>query len=349
MPTVVRMRSGSRAVTSLMLIGCRGRRKRSKADHATAGPVQTPTSGRMMRIPWTDPAATSRRQSCGGSRRARTRPTRWRRWGAYLSERQWGTVREDYSADGDGLGRTCPTTTPARGPTAGARTACSGSATTRAACASRSPCGTAATRSSRSGSSALSGPEGNHGEDVKELYCYLDATPDRQLPQGALPLPAGRVPVRRPGGRERRRGRGTTPSTSWSTPACSPATASSTSRSSTPRPRPRTSPIRYHGHQSRAEPATLHLLPTLWFRNTWAGAATRPARRSWTAGPRWPLRACSPAIPASGGWPWSPTTAPSCSSPTTRRTPNGSSGRRMRVRTSRTGSGDGSWTAPPTP
>ena len=32
---------------------------------------------------------------------ARDRDVPWRRWGPYLSERQWGTVREDYSADGD--------------------------------------------------------------------------------------------------------------------------------------------------------------------------------------------------------------------------------------------------------
>ena len=77
----------------------------------------------------------------------------WRRWGPYVSERAWGTVREDYSADGeawssfphdharsrayrwseDGLGGDL------RRPTSG--------------CASRSPSGTARTRSSRSGSS----------------------------------------------------------------------------------------------------------------------------------------------------------------------------------------------------
>ena len=32
---------------------------------------------------------------------AREKGVPWRRWGPYLSERQWGTVREDYSADGD--------------------------------------------------------------------------------------------------------------------------------------------------------------------------------------------------------------------------------------------------------
>ena len=42
----------------------------------------------------------------------------------------------------------------------------------------------------------LTGPEGNHGEDVKECYFYLDATPDALLHEGALQVPAGRVPLR---------------------------------------------------------------------------------------------------------------------------------------------------------
>ena len=46
----------------------------------------------------------------------------WKRWGPYLTERQWGTVREDYSAGGS-AGTTSRTTTRARGPIAGARTA----------------------------------------------------------------------------------------------------------------------------------------------------------------------------------------------------------------------------------
>jgi hypothetical protein len=70
----------------------------------------------------------------------------WKKWGPCLSDRQWGTVREDYSDNGDawnffthdqlGLGRI-----------AGARTAREGSPTTSSGSAPRSPCGTARTRS----------------------------------------------------------------------------------------------------------------------------------------------------------------------------------------------------------
>jgi hypothetical protein len=140
-------------------------------------------------------------------------------------------------ADGD-AGPTSRTTTRAAAPTAGARTACSASPTPVPRCASRSRCGTSATRSSRSACSASTGPEGNHGEDVKEEYFYLDALPTHVLharmlykyPQAAFPYAqlvartarvAGTSRVR--AGRHRRVRR---------------AIATSTSRSSTPRPTP---------------------------------------------------------------------------------------------------------------
>src|SRR6267378_4465785 len=106
----------------------------------------------------------------------RLRQKRWRKWGPYLSERQWGTVREDYSASGDAW--------------------------------NHFPFSAAAERAYRWGEDGLPGfshehqrlclavalwngkdpilkerlfgltnGQGNHGEDVKELYYYLDATP----------------------------------------------------------------------------------------------------------------------------------------------------------------------------
>ncbi len=81
----------------------------------------------------------------------------WRRWGPYLSERQWGPYGRTTARTAT-PGRTSPTTRPAPAPTAGARTASRASATTNSGCASRSPCGTAATRSSRSGCSASPTP-----------------------------------------------------------------------------------------------------------------------------------------------------------------------------------------------
>jgi hypothetical protein len=117
----------------------------------------------------------------------------WRRWGPYLSERQWGTVREDYSAGGDawsffshdqarsrayrwgedGLGGFCDSH----------QLLCLGVALWN---------GYDPILKERL--FGLGNPEGNHGEDVKELYYYLDATPTNayarmlyKYPQTAFP------------------------------------------------------------------------------------------------------------------------------------------------------------------
>ena len=57
------------------------------------------------------------------------RKKHWKRWGPYLSERAWGTVREDYSPDGDAWEYSARTTMPARAPIAGTKTAWRASAT----------------------------------------------------------------------------------------------------------------------------------------------------------------------------------------------------------------------------
>src|SRR5579875_1642625 len=78
----------------------------------------------------------------------------WNRWGPYLAERAWGTVREDYSADG------CAWEyfTHDRGSTAGTKTDSAGSAIGASTSASPRPSGTAAIRFSKSGCSALRTP-----------------------------------------------------------------------------------------------------------------------------------------------------------------------------------------------
>ena len=70
----------------------------------------------------------------------------WRKWGPYLSERQWGTVREDYS-DEEMPGTTSATIKRVRGPTAGERTASQDFAMKSKGCASRSRYGTVTTPS----------------------------------------------------------------------------------------------------------------------------------------------------------------------------------------------------------
>ena len=103
----------------------------------------------------------------------------WRRWGPYLSERAWGTVREDYSEDGDAWDYLPARPRPLAGVPVERGRARRHLRRPAAPLLRASRSGTARTRSSRSASSGSTGPQGNHGEDAKELLVVprLDADP----------------------------------------------------------------------------------------------------------------------------------------------------------------------------
>ena len=131
---------------------------------------------------------------------ARTKRVPWRKWGPYLSERQWGTVREDYSANGDAWDYFTHDQARSRAYHWG-EDGLAGSPTTSSVCASPSRCGTAKIRSSRSGCSGSPNNEGNHGEDVKEYYFYLDSTPTHSYMKMLYKYPQARVSLRGTGAR----------------------------------------------------------------------------------------------------------------------------------------------------
>ena len=125
----------------------------------------------------------------------RARTKYWKRWGSYLSERQWGTVREDYSPGGtaweyfphdharsrayrwgeDGIGGICDRH----------QLICFGLALWNG----RDPI-------LKERLFGLNGHEGNHGEDVKEYYFYLDATPTHSYMKMLYKYPQKRISVR---------------------------------------------------------------------------------------------------------------------------------------------------------
>ena len=130
---------------------------------------------------------------------------KWRRWGTYLSDRQWGTVREDYSANGDAWGYF--THEQAR-----SRAYRWGEDGLLGACDNRGIFNVALALHNgkdpilKERLFGLTGPEGNHGEDVKELYWYLDATPTHsyckalyKYPQAAYPYEKLRAMARAAG------------------------------------------------------------------------------------------------------------------------------------------------------
>ena len=87
----------------------------------------------------------------------------------------------------------------------------------------------------------LTNGEGNHGEDVKEYYFYLDSTPTHSYAKMLYKYPQAAFPYERAGGGEPAPRRATSSSTSCWTPACSTRIATGTSSSSSPRPSRRTS------------------------------------------------------------------------------------------------------------
>ena len=141
---------------------------------------------RMSRRPAPDPERRRLAEVAQG-RRA------WYRWGPYLSNRQWGTVREDYSADGDAWRSFPYEQAAARAYRWGEDGLLGLSDDVGDLCLAPAVWnGRDATVKRRL--FGLSNPEGNHGEDVKELYYYLDGTPTAsylkalyRYPQAAFP------------------------------------------------------------------------------------------------------------------------------------------------------------------
>ena len=200
----------------------------------------------------------------------------WRRWGPYLSERAWGTVREDYSATGeawdffphdharsrayrwneDGLAGICDD----RQHLCFALAFWNG----RDPILKERPFG-------------LAGPEGNHGEDVKEYWWYLDSTPTHSWMRWRYMYPQAEFPYEQLVEENRRRTRldpeyelvdtGVFDDGRYWEITADYAKAG-----------PEDVLVRVTVRNAGPDAATIAVLPTLWFRNTW----------SWGLDPRRP-------------------------------------------------------------
>jgi hypothetical protein len=106
----------------------------------------------------------------------RDRQKNWRQWGPYLTDRQWGTVREDYSANGDSWNYVSHDMARSKAYRWGEEGIAGISDNQQLLCISlalwnkKDPI-------LKERYFGLTNPEGNHGEDVKEVYYYLDSTP----------------------------------------------------------------------------------------------------------------------------------------------------------------------------
>ncbi len=222
----------------------------------------------------------------------------WRLWGPYLAERAWGTVREDYSAGGeawdyldhdqarsrvyrwneDGLGGICD--------------------------AAQHLCLALALWNGRDAmlkerAFGVSGTQGNRGEDVKEYYFYEDAVPSHAYLRYLYKYPHAQYPYERLVAENLRRSRREPAynlldtgvfreSRYWDVQVCY-AKAS-----------PSEIHARIEAFNRGPEEATLHLLPTLWFRNTWAWGdeVVKPVLRALPApdGAAWAVQAVHPEL-----------------------------------------------------
>lgn len=195
------------------------------------------------------------------------REKNWKRWGPYLSERQWGTVREDYSLDGscwDSFSHDHARSRAYRwgedgllGITDRQCRLCFGLALWN----EKDPI-------LKERLFGLTGTEGNHGEDVKECYYYLDSTPTHSYMKALYKYPQNEYPYSWLVNENRRRSRQEpefeledtgvfNESRYWDIYA---EYAKNT---------PNDILIQITIANRGPETARLHVLPTLWFRNTW--------------------------------------------------------------------------------
>lgn len=203
----------------------------------------------------------------------------WRRWGPYLSERQWGTVREDYSEHGnawenfphdqarrrayrwgeDGLmgwcdhgGRLCFAPALWNGRDSILKERLFG----------------------------LGGPEGNHGEDVKECYYYLDSTPTHSYAKSLYKYPQREYPYAKLREANQSSGRGG-PEIELDDLGVFDDDRYFDVEMEYAKHGPEDLLWRIRLTNRAAVAAPIHVLPMVWFRNTWSWGATRekPGRK----------------------------------------------------------------------
>jgi hypothetical protein len=200
------------------------------------------------------------------------RASNWKRWGPYLSERQWATVREDYSPYGtcwdyfphdharsrayrwgeDGLmgitdreGRLCFALALWNGKDPILKERLFG----------------------------LTGPQGNHGEDVKEVYFYLDSTPTHSYLKALYKYPQSEYPYAKLVEENQIRGKEAPEYELEDTGAFDESRYFDVFVEYA-KGGPNDILIQITVHNRGPEKAPIHVLPTLWFRNTWVWGCT---------------------------------------------------------------------------
>ena len=226
---------------------------------------------------------------------ARERQVAWRRWGPYLSERQWGTVREDYSPNGDAWTHFPHDQARSRAYRWGEDGLLGISDDKQRLCFALA-LWNGADPILKERMFGLTNAEGNHGEDVKEYYFYLDSTPTHSYMRALYKYPQRAFPYAALIEENRRRGRETMEYELLDTGVFAESRyfdvfveyAKAT---------PEDVLIEITVWNRGPQAAALHLLPTLWCRNTWAApdapGTAAPAPRADAPAARPQLRAAA--------------------------------------------------------
>jgi hypothetical protein len=198
---------------------------------------------------------------------AAERKANWLRWGPYLAERQWGTVREDYSEHGQGWSYFPHDHARSRayrwgedgllGITDRECRVCFATALWNG----RDPI-------LKERFFGLTGPEGNHGEDVKECYYYLDSSPSHSYMKALYKYPQSEFPYGKLVEENRRRGKEQTEYELADTGVFDEGMYFDVLFEYA-KQSPNDILIRITAANRGPQAAALHLLPTVWARNTW--------------------------------------------------------------------------------
>jgi hypothetical protein len=205
---------------------------------------------------------------------AREQGIPWRKWGPYLSERQWGTVREDYSDNGDAWNYFSHDQARSRAYHWGEDGLAGISDDQQRLCFAlalwngKDPI-------IKERLFGLTNSEGNHGEDVKEYYFYLDSTPTHSYLKYLYKYPQAAYPYDELVTTNRKRSR--------SEPEYELINTGVFDRNNYfdvfveyAKESPEDILIQISVHNRGPGPADIHVLPTLWFRNRWSWGENNP-------------------------------------------------------------------------
>jgi hypothetical protein len=196
------------------------------------------------------------------------RARNWKRWGPYLSERQWGTVREDYSPDGSCWDYFSHDQARSRAYRWG-EDGLLGIADRECRLAFALALWNGRDPILKERLFGLTGPQGNHGEDVKEQYFYLESSPTHSYMKALYKYPQREFPYGRLLEENRRRGLGE-PEFELLDTGVFEGNRYFDVFAEYAKASPDDILIRITAANRGPEPAVLHLLPTVWFRNTWS-------------------------------------------------------------------------------